>query len=303
MDSLVLRYLHSDFERDITHILRQYHSIIEAKEIGRSVQQRPIMQYSIGKGAQRVHISASHHAREWITSWLVVQQLHFYSRLYHEDAVIEGHSVRELLDMISLHFVPMVNPDGVILATEGWVASQLPYDDYAAMAAVSGIGNSYWLWKANIRGIDLNRQYPMNWEAILHSPLAPAAMNYKGDRHSSEPEVWSLMKEIMAQPPLALLAYHSAGEEIYWYHGQEAAYIDHHRGFAERLSEVTGYALIPEEEHVAGGFADWFVASYLRPGFTIEVGQEPHPVDLRQCKKIWEQNKYIPFVTAQYLLE
>lgn len=303
MDSLFLHYLYSDFERDIRLIEQQYGSHVRCTEIGRSVQNRPIHQFVLGNGNKRVHISASHHAREWMTTWLVTQQLHYYARLYNESAVIENISIREVLDTISLHFVPLVNPDGIVLATEGWQKAGLSHEQYVKMAEVNEIGDRYWLWKANIRGVDLNRQYPMNWDLIRNSPDGPAAMNFKGEKHSSEPEVWTMMKEMMADPPLMTIAYHSAGEVIYWFHGQVGAEKNRDLELAIRIGVYTGYTLIPEDEHIAGGFADWFVTSYQRPGFTIEIGQEPHPVDLRQSKRIWNQNKHVPVMVLRELIK
>ncbi len=303
MGSLFIRYLYSDYERDARILEKQFGAHIQSSVIGYSVLERPIQQFVVGKGNQRVHISASHHAREWMTTWLVTQQLHYYARAYREDAVIEGISIRELLDTISLHFVPLVNPDGVILATEGWHKAGITYEEYKTMADVNGIGDAYWLWKANIRGVDLNRQYPMNWELIRNSPIGPAAMHYKGNQHSSEPEVWAMMKEMMSNPPVMTIAYHSAGEEIYWYHGQEGASRNRDLELALRIGLLTDYALISEDEYFAGGFADWFVESYQRPGFTIEIGKEPHPVDARQSNRIWNQNKHVPHLVLRELVK
>lgn len=301
MQPLFLSYLYSDYERDIRLLTKQFESLIETKVIGYSVQNRPIHQFSIGKGKHRIHISASHHAREWMTSWLTTQQLHYFVRLYSEGASVDGQSIREMLDTISLHFLPMVNPDGVILATEGWKGVGLTYEEYLSMAE-NQIGDAYWLWKANVRGVDLNRQYPMNWGGIRNSPATPAAMNYKGINHSSEPEVWALMKEIMEDPPLMAIAYHSAGEEIYWYHGQDGPTKERDFELALRFGRLTEYTLIPEDDYFAGGFADWFVESYQRPGFTVEIGREPHPVDLTQSKTIWQRNKYVPLLALQEML-
>lgn len=303
MEALFLRYLHSDYERDMRLLVKQFRPELISKVIGYSVQYRPIHQFSLGKGKYRLHISATHHAREWMTTWLVTQQLHYYTRLYYENAVIDGESIRELLDTISLDFVPLVNPDGMILATEGWEKAGLTYEEYSAMADKNGIMDAYWLWKANIRGVDLNRQYPMNWEGIRNSPDGPAAANYKGERHSSEPEVWALMKEVMAAPPLMTIAYHSAGEEIYWFHGQEGAHWRRDLELAKRVGELTSYALLGEDEYFAGGFCDWFVEAYQRPGFTVEIGKGPHPVDLRFSQRIWQQNKHVPLLVIKELIK
>ena len=45
-------------------------------------------------------------------------------------------------------------------------------------------------WKANIRGVDLNNQYPANWEIEKErkEPKSPAPRDYPGDAPLTEPE-------------------------------------------------------------------------------------------------------------------
>ena len=45
-------------------------------------------------------------------------------------------------------------------------------------------------WKANIRGVDLNNQFPANWEIEKErkEPKSPAPRDYPGDAPLTEPE-------------------------------------------------------------------------------------------------------------------
>lgn len=296
-------YRYGDFEADLWNIVQSYADCIEMKVLGFSVMQRPLYSLTLGKGKKRIQISGSHHAREWISSWLALRLLQKYADDYSNHSEIGELSIRELLDEISLQFIPMVNPDGVVLATEGWEAAGLSYHHYREMADVNQIGDAYWLWKANLRGVDLNRQYDMNWEWIQNSPLTPAAMNYKGEKPANEPEVLALLHDVTESPPVMVIAYHSAGEEIFWYHGQEGCIRERDLEIARSLACLTGYTLVPEEEFIAGGFADWFVYTYCRPGFTVELGKEPHPVGLRQADRIWRQNQYLPLIAVRESLK
>jgi murein tripeptide amidase MpaA len=287
-------YTYNQYLQEMEESKIEFQSIVTIDTIGTSVMNRPIHRIILGKGKEHIQISGSHHAREWMTSWLCTQLVREYARLYQNDACWNGKAVREMLDRISLVFIPMVNPDGVVLATEGWASAGLMEEEYRMMAERSDIGERYWLWKANIRGVDLNRQYEMNWDQIRNNTIGPAAMNYKGVEPASEPEVKALLNVTRDNPPLAVIAYHSAGEEIYWFHGQSGEQKERDVRLAQVLANCTGYALIPEEEFVAGGYADWFVDQYKRPGFTVEIGREPHPVDLCQAERIWEQNREMP---------
>ena len=70
-------------------------------------------------------------------------------------------NIRRILSEYSLWVVPMVNPDGVELVLSG-VAEEHPYRE-------ASIGLEWRIldfrnWKANIRGVDLNDQFPAHWE-------------------------------------------------------------------------------------------------------------------------------------------
>lgn len=79
-------------------------------------------------------------------------------------AVIGGYPGRELLEVATIHMVPMVDPDGVDLVT-----GALPADsgDYAFARSLASYYPSIPFpngWKANLLGIDLNLNYPAGWE-------------------------------------------------------------------------------------------------------------------------------------------
>lgn len=56
---------------------------------------------------------------------------------------------------------------------------------------------AFYAWKANIRGVDLNNQYPANWEIEKQRkiPKAPALRDFPGETALSEPEALA-MKEL-----------------------------------------------------------------------------------------------------------
>lgn len=280
--------------REMEELSYRFSKVLKMEEIGHSVKGRPIYCLILGTGKEHIQLSGTHHAREWMTTWLLLRMIREYAASLEQGQSIFGYPLPSYLAQVSLHLIPIVNPDGYLLATEGWERAGLSYEAYRRMADVSGIGDHYWLWKANIRGVDLNRQYDMNWEKIKNSPDYPAAMNFKGREPYSEPEVETLLRRTTEEVPIAVMAYHSAGEEIYWDHGQTGRQRERDEALARGLAEKTGYSLVENEDSIAGGFADWFVELYRRPGFTVEIGREPHPVDLSQGEKIWQDNKEGP---------
>jgi g-D-glutamyl-meso-diaminopimelate peptidase len=60
---------------------------------------------------------------------------------------------------------------------------------------------------------------------------------------------------------------------------------------AEEFSRLSGYGLeeVPEESSYAG-YKDWFIQSFRRPGFTVEVGSGINPLPLSQFDEIYRDN-------------
>lgn len=191
------------------------------------------------------------------------------------------------------YIIPAVNPDGIDLVT-GELA-QGEYFNYARSIALrypqfpfpSG-------WKANIRGVDLNLQYPAGWEnakaiKFAQGVTSPAPADYVGSAPLTAPESRAMYDYTLALDPSLTLSYHSQGRVIYW------RFLDYEpansRAIAELFASVSGYAV--EETPYASGFAgykDWFIQDYDRPGYTIEVGEGVNPLPLGDFPAIYRDN-------------
>ncbi len=125
---------------------------------------RPVEALTMGSGKRRVLYTAAHHANEWITATLLLAFAEDLAKAAMAGAVIGGYPGRELLEVATIHMVPMVDPDGVDLVT-----GALPADsgDYAFARSLASYYPSIPFpngWKANLLGIDLNLNYPAGWE-------------------------------------------------------------------------------------------------------------------------------------------
>lgn len=269
-------------------------------ELGKSVMGKPLWYLSAGDGDSLVFYNAEHHANEWITVPLLLKFTEELAKAYVEGGSIFGVNAARLLSRASFYIAPSVNPDGLDLVTgelnegEYYAAAQRIAANYPSIPFPSG-------WKANIRGIDLNLQYPAGWETARANKFAqgfvsPAPADYVGTAPLVAPESRAMYDFTLSLSPRLILAYHTQGEIIYW------KYADFEppssREIAEKLSAVSGYAY--EETPYASGYAgykDWFIAEFDRPGYTIEAGKGTNPLPLSQFDKIYADNVGI-LVTA-----
>ena len=274
--------------------LRNLYPFLEIGSIGKSILNTNIPYIKMGQGPKEVFYSASFHANEWITSVVLMKFLADYCYCYKNNLTIFGYSARELFQNVTIYLVPMVNPDGVDLVTGEMPVGSRPYlsaqqisNNYPNIPFVDG-------WKANIRGVDLNLQFPAGWEnarEIKYSQgfSSPAPRDFVGYGPLTEPEALAVYNFTLAHNFRLILAYHSQGEVIYWqfqnYNPPRALYI------GNQFSLVSGYSLesTPYNSSFAG-YKDWFIQDYNRPGYTVEVGLGTNPLPISQFDKIYSDN-------------
>lgn len=274
---------------------------LSAGEIGKSAMGRPLWSLRIGGGENRVLYSASHHANEWITTTLLLAFAEALAKAFAAGETLAGYSAAEILDYAALTLIPAVNPDGVDLVT-GELQQGESYDGARRIAAAYPRFSFPAGWKANIRGTDLNLQYPALWEQAREIKFAqgirgPAPADYVGPSPLSAPESRALYDFTQALSPDLILAYHSQGEVIYWQFQDYAP--PGARQIAELFGRVSGYeaAEVPFESGFAG-YKDWFLQAYGRPGYTVEVGRGVNPLPLSQFGKIYRDNLGILMLAA-----
>ncbi|MGE5482185.1 MAG: M14 family zinc carboxypeptidase [Bacteroidota bacterium] len=256
--------------------------------IGSSVLGRSLAAIRFGQGPHRIHLNGAHHAREWITSPLLVRFSAAFARAYERGGPVGGISARTIFNNSTFWIVPMVNPDGVEIVQHG-VRSDNPF--YQLLIRANGGSTNFRRWKANIRGVDLNRNYPAYWDrARAIGPQAPAPEDYAGTAPLSEPESAAIANLTRTQSFRLVAAYHSSGEVIYWNFLNLAP--PESQRIVREMAARSGYTPIgvSPPESLYGGYKDWFILEFRRPGFTVEVGRGPSPVPVSQFPNIYFQN-------------
>jgi g-D-glutamyl-meso-diaminopimelate peptidase len=274
--------------------LKKLFPFINVRTIGTSVLGNPIQEIRIGKGMKKVHMNASFHANEWITTMVLMNLVNQYLISLTNRSAIRGINTINLYNETELSIVPMVNPDGVDLVLNG-----PPTSRHEQVLNINEGSNEFVHWKANIRGVDLNNQFPANWEVEQERkvPKSPAPRDFPGKSYLSEPEAIAMAQLIKSNQYDRILAFHTQGEEFYW--GYEGFEPPESEVLAKEFERMSGYKAIRNVDSHAG-FKDWYIQEYKRPGFTIELGRGINPLPLSQFKDILQKVEGI-FLASLYL--
>ncbi|MEK4532571.1 M14 family metallopeptidase [Solibacillus sp. FSL K6-1554] len=275
--------------------LQAIYPFIANKPIGNSVLEKEIPGLTIGNGQKRVHFNASFHANEWITTSIVMTFLNDYLISLTNNASIRGLYTLPLYNQTSLNIVPMVNPDGVDLVLNG-----PPEDETIRNKLIEWNGGStdFSGWKANINGVDLNDQFPAEWERERErNPKTPGPRDYGGQSPLSEPESIAMADLTVERDFARVLAFHTQGQVIYWgFMGLEPPETEQ---LVNEFARVSGYEPVQTIESYAG-YKDWFIQDWRRPGFTVELGLGTNPLPISQFGEIYEEALGI-FLSALYM--
>jgi g-D-glutamyl-meso-diaminopimelate peptidase len=289
-------YDFSALQQDIEALCRCY-PFVRTRTIGYSVLGLPLIEIKIGQGPIRVHLNGSFHANEWITTAIIMTFLNDYLLAVTNSEPLRGHHMLDYYKKVTLSVVPMVNPDGVDLVLHG-PPEQEPYRS-EVIRMNGGFSDDFSQWKANIRGVDLNNQFPAKWEVerARKIPKAPAPRDFPGFAPLTEPEAKAMAALTEESDFDMILAFHTQGKEIYWgYEGFEPSEAEE---TVKEFAKTSGYQAVKYIDSHAG-YRDWFIQTWKRRGYTVELGEGVNPLPMEQFTEIYEDSLGI-FLAALYM--
>jgi len=291
-------YTYKSLQQDLEKLNEKYRDQIEIKSIGTTHFGKEIWGIKLGSGKTNIVLIGAHHGREWLTSALLMNMLENYAEAYQNGRRI-GFKSTDILNQVSIWFIPMLNPDGVYIQQTN--LESFPAYHQKQLLLMNEGSKNFKRWKANGMGVDLNRQYPAGWKKLNQQPSNPSYAFYKGKRPLEAKEVIALTQFIKEIKPTIAVAYHTAGREIFWNY-KNGENLNRDYKIAKRISRLTNYKLAnPDPEAFGGGFTDWFITTYHKPALTIEisylVGDTSPPLSV--FKKEWQRNKYVGLLLAR----
>lgn len=279
-------------------IAQLYPEFTEIEKIGKSVQGRSIYALRVGNGKKEILMDGAVHAREHMTTNVLMEMIDTYTVAYRTGSSYAGYNVKSTLNKTSIWFVPMMNPDGVTLVQKGINSMDSKYK--STLKKSNHGSNNFNRWKANGRGVDLNRNFDGLWKYIAYTPKS--FMNYKGTSAFSEPEAQALKSFVQRHHFKMDLSYHSSGQIVYWFNFQKGSNYNRDLKLAKNVARITGYSVVPPMYYRgSGSSADWFILNQKRPGLTIEIAPYAGngPVPHRYWNSVWNKNKSIGLFGAK----
>lgn len=288
-------------DRMILNLVEKY-PFCRTEVIAQTAFQRPLRTLVIGTGPRKVIYSASHHANEWITSYVLLKFAEELSEALQNDKEIFGILASDIAETATIYMVPMVDPDGVDLVVGAIAPGNIQFDlaqrlsqDYPSIPFPDG-------WKANLLGVDLNLNYPAGWLQAREIKFSqgfttPGPRDYVGRAPLNQFETQAMAGYTEYIDPALVLAYHSQGKEIYW--SFQDIPVEGARELGEQFAKVSGYTLTePAYNSSFAGYKDWFIQNFRKPGYTIEVGKGVNPLPLSQFDEIYRDNLGILVLAA-----
>jgi len=289
-------YTYEKMMLDLEEVQGMYPEVIYVGTIGQSEQGRNLPFIKIGKGDKHILLIGTHHAREWITSQFLMKLVREYAQSYKEHLRV-GEYETAILNSTAILVIPMLNPDGVTIQQKGWLGAST--SDKIKILSMNHFSMNFSRWKANALGVDLNRQYPSGWKELKKLPAWPSYKQYRGESPAEAIEVQQLIDFTKKNKPEMAVAYHTSGKVVYWYYKNKTATIEKDFALAVQIAKKTGYDIsFPEKDAVGGGYTDWFISTFHKPGFTIEMCESVEETNppLSCLESDWEGNKEVPLM-------
>lgn len=290
------RYSYEQLLLNLDAMVQDYPDLLEKDTIGQSELGRDIPVLRIGSADAEHHVllQGAIHGREHMTAWLLMAMTDYWLE----------NGMEQLVENTCFHIIPMVNPDGVELSQTGNLpqsALQVYYDDYAQGFAGENAIEYAAMWKANAMGIDLNRNFPAQWEGISVHRTIPSSELFQGYEPFTAAESCALRDYRLAWEWDATISFHSAGSLIFSEFGTREPVNADSRSLAQAVAAVNGYTVASSIGMTGGGYKDWVMEELGIPSLTLEIGCNGAVLEYRELFSTFSRNYNILWAVNRWL--
>ena len=303
------KYTYTEMSADISLLKRNYSRYVNVRTIGKSCDNRKIYDVVIGNtgSGRSLIVVGALHAREYMTTQLCMAQIENY--LQNHNNKIASEATSGVLNKIAIHYIPMANPDGVTISQLG-LSGIRNSTLRKALKQMKGADNTRY-WKANARGVDLNKNF--NYNYIAKYGGKKGSEGYTGEYVNSEPEtraVTAFLEKMKASGTLkGLINYHATGSILF---GEAKGSVKPAvTRMYELAKKLTGYAdSSGYEESVnehskkknIGNLREYAMYRKNIPSITLEIGKKACPLASNEFSAIWQKNKMLVLKEAKLFI-
>lgn len=294
------KYSYKDMQADLNAFVKEYPEIVSLESLGKTADKRQIYCLRMGnpKAKKQIVVQAGIHGREWLNCQMLMKMLERYLSCY-KTGTYKKKTYEELFNEVAVYAIPMVNPDGVIISQYGpeKIRNKKLRKKIKRMERQGG----YSRWKANARGVDVNRNFPAKWGRQKEA-RKPSSERYPGKKEKSERETRAVLKLLKGLPNVkACINWHSRGEQIYWGAKGSGRLLKNAWELAKLTRKTTGYRCVDESRaYGTGGDLERYMIQSLKvPYVCIETGKEAAPLKHKSFASIYKKNKAMIEKTAE----
>ena len=289
-------YSYTEMMEDIEQLGEKYPDRIQVSSVGTSLDDRMIFQIVLGNpnAPKAIYVQSSIHAREWMNTWIMMKSLEM--NLQNWNTVLpNGETYGQIFNDCCVYLLPMVNPDGVTISQFGFDGIQNEaLRNYGL--SLKGASNPQ-RWKANARGVDLNRQFSVGWNSNV-TEIAPCSDTYNGVAPFTEPEAVAVKNALEQREFVAAITYHTMEGAIYWNLGQQGDVLFRNQILANQCQAISGYRLDPGPSDLKGLEYNYMIFEKGIPTVCIETGRKFSPLPYSEWDSVWRENSMMMVVVA-----
>ena len=285
------KYNYAELKEDVAALVKRYKKNCRAEVIGTTPDNRDMIAVTIGNKKAKKHlvVLGNIHAREYMTTVLCMRQIEI--TLDNLSEKIGGKRISQILNQVAIHYIPSCDPDGTAISQYGHSGIR----DSKLRANLKKMNmNSYTtLWKANGRGVDLNR----NWNYGFYVRGKRGWQGFSGTKAFSEPETRAIRDYIKGLKKngtvCGIISYHATGSLLYGkcLSKAKASVRKNTKRMSDLAQRRTGYKIMPQSSSTGGGYSrEYYLYKANIPFITLEIGYAACPLPASEFLSIWLKN-------------